>query len=65
MEAPVLKHFKSAKLIILQLDATGFGITGIFNQNDSCGILKLVRYTSVSWHGPNSTMIDMICNIGP
>jgi hypothetical protein len=45
-EPPILQHFDPAQLIILQTDASGFAITGIPNQYEVFGVLRLVNFFS-------------------
>ena len=45
-DAPILNNLDPAKPILLQTDASGFGIAGILNQYDGFGILRLVNFES-------------------
>ena len=45
-EAPILRHFNPAKPIILQMDMSGFAITGILNQYDAFGVLRPLNFYS-------------------
>jgi hypothetical protein len=48
-EAPILQHFDSAKLIILQTDVSGCAIAGILNQYHVFGVLRPVTFNSWKW----------------
>lgn len=45
-DAPILKHFEPAELIIVQTDASGFARAGILNQYDGFRIPRLVNFDS-------------------
>jgi len=45
-EAPILQHFNPQRPTILQTDASGFVIAGIFNQHGGFGILCRVNFHS-------------------
>jgi len=60
-EAPILQQFDLGKIIILQTDASGFAITGIFNQYDQFGTLRPVNfyYRKFSAAEPNYNTYDL------
>jgi hypothetical protein len=39
MEAPVLQHFDTEDMIVLESDASDYAITGILSQYDKEGVL--------------------------
>jgi hypothetical protein len=45
-EAPILQHFDPAKLIIVQMDASAFAISGILNQYNIIRVLRPVYFKS-------------------
>jgi len=48
-KATILQHFVQAKQIVLQTNATGFGIGVIVNQYDGFGTLRPVNFYSPKW----------------
>ena len=49
--APILNHFDPVMPIILPTNASGFAITGILNQNNSCVILRPGNFNSRTCSG--------------